>query len=184
MSENMVPTHCPNCGAAITEENNGQFCLYCGGKLPEAVQNITNNYDNRVENHYHTTNVYQVQAPVSKKASTKVSYQLPEDQRKAKINTVFVTGLFIGILIIISSIVSKNWIFIVLGAVIALYGATRKKHTNYCPSCFAPKDFYADRCTHCNKKFQRHSKIISGGFIFFSIIAILILIISITMQSH
>ena len=184
MSENMVPTHCPNCGAAITEENNGQFCLYCGGKLPEAVQNITNNYDNRVENHYHTTNVYQVQAPVSKKASTKVSYQLPEDQRKAKINTVFVTGLIIGILLIISGIIWKTWLFTVLGIVIGVYGVTRKKHTNYCPSCYAPKDFYADTCPHCNKKFQKHSKVISFGFIFFTFVAILFLFIGIATQFH
>lgn len=54
-------TNCPNCGAAITEENSGEFCIYCKTKFPEVVadQNITNNIDNRVVNEYHTTNIYQ-----------------------------------------------------------------------------------------------------------------------------
>jgi predicted amidophosphoribosyltransferase len=66
----MAETHCPNCGAAISAENNGAFCKYCGGKLPkdEAPQ-ITNTYNN-VQNHYHTTTIYQT-APTEEPPPTK-----------------------------------------------------------------------------------------------------------------
>ncbi len=48
--------NCANCGAPISEENKGDFCKFCGAKLPkdEAAPVTNNNVTNNV---YNVTNV-------------------------------------------------------------------------------------------------------------------------------
>lgn len=142
----MTPTHCPNCGAAMTEENSGKYCLYCGGKLPEPEQHITNNFDNRVENHYHTTIIQQAAPTYDPNA-----YQLPEDQREKKFNisTAIIAGVML-LTIVIVTIILKAPVVLVLVIAVAAYFIKNMFIMNYCPHCFAPKDFKKSVCPHCH----------------------------------
>ena len=146
----MIPTHCPNCGAAITEENNGKFCLYCGGKLPERepVQNITNNYDNRVENHYHTTVIQQVAPTVQQIPEEK---SLPSGERVKENPRDKIIAVVIGILLIVFSIASKQSLFAYLAIVFITFAIVKRRRSNYCPKCFFHKEFNDTKCPHCGK---------------------------------
>lgn len=144
----MTPTHCPNCGAAITEENNGKYCLYCGGKMPEPEQNITNNYDNRVENHYHTTNVI-VQAPIIEE----VPKTIPKPQKKyTKKSGIDIVAIILGLFIFIVGFVGREPYVSIVGVPFIVYGVFHAPKRNYCIKCGALKVFEDRTCTYCGSK--------------------------------
>ena len=137
--------HCTGCGAAISEDNNGAFCKFCGAKLPQDISDthITNNVTN---NEYHT-HVYNTEP-----AQTIISYQLPKEQRVIKNNPDKLAGIILGAFIFIWGFSAPNLFGVALGIGLIFYGVTRKKLTNYCVSCYAPKDFKVKTCRRCGKK--------------------------------
>lgn len=97
-------TNCPNCGAAITEENNGEYCIFCKTKFPQVVadQNITNNIDNRVVNEYHTTNIYQTVAPQDEKTkSAQSNAETLNTANRRYINTLVGVGLMTAVVVVL-----------------------------------------------------------------------------------
>lgn len=78
-------TNCPNCGAAITEENNGDFCKYCGTKIPKDEPNITN-IDNSKSSVTYITNNYIVENKQEPQQLTQTPQQLTQTpQEKTKL---------------------------------------------------------------------------------------------------
>ena len=90
-----TPTNCPNCGAAITEENNGEFCVYCKTRLPKVVaDSVTNNVVNNTVNEYHTTNIYQSVSPVKTQVSAAA-------KNRSYINTIVGVGLMTAVVVVL-----------------------------------------------------------------------------------
>ena len=143
----MTPTHCPNCGAAMTEENNGKYCLYCGGKLPEIEQSIINNYNNQVENHYHTANVYNITSD----NSSKDNGILPESERVKEKRKDKIPAIIIGVVIVILGIASKVSFLIILGGLFINFGLLIGNRINYCPYCYHHKELNSSKCYNCGK---------------------------------
>lgn len=147
----MTITHCPNCGAAITEENSGEYCLYCGGKLPkeETEQTIINNNTNIVNNEFRTTNII-VQTPIIKDT-------IPKPKKKViKKYGVDFAAIILGLFIFISGFIGKEPYVSIIGTPFLVFGVFHAPKRNYCNKCGATKKLDDLKCPYCGAK-QRNS---------------------------
>lgn len=138
--------NCVNCGAAINEDNNGDFCKFCSSKLPKDISGTTNITNSVTTNQYHT-HIYQT-APIQNTYSN----QLPADKRVIKTNPDTIVGIILGVIFFCIFFNEGTAIWAFLGLIFIIYGATRKRRTNFCTGCFGPKDFKTRICPHCGKK--------------------------------
>lgn len=147
----MTPTNCPNCGAGITAENSGDFCMYCGTRLPKPEQNIINNNEYHTHNHVHNHNVTKVYKRYGNTMDTS------EQQKRPNILGIFVSLLMLfGVIIL--AIAFQTPVFLILLIWVGIYFFWHKDQTNYCPHCFYPKSFTASVCTHCKLNVYKSAK--------------------------
>ncbi len=127
--------NCENCGAPINEENNGDFCKYCGSKLPkevEPVTNITNNTTNNTTRNV-TINIARKQKEKAPKVIMQGATSQPTVIKKKGVADFIVMA--IGILIILSAVPAKSFPVCVVGGILFIIGLFYPPKTNVCPRC-------------------------------------------------
>lgn len=155
--------HCKSCGAAIDENNHGEFCTYCGTKLPkdEVTQETTTN---NITNNYNITYVQKV-APTQTRNSAK-SKKLREDlerqekeleilQKKKRIK-IIVLSVILGVAVLVW-ILFKDLrlpIVLIVAGGLFLYRLVLeiKTKTKKCIKCKKDIDKKATVCPYCRSK--------------------------------
>lgn len=145
----MATTNCPNCGAAITEDNNGDFCKFCGSKIPKDEPNVTN-IDNSQSSVTYVTNNYigkeeaQPQKPVN----------APPLVKKREKSAQSIVGIVLGAVLVCASLFGNLGIGGgIIGAIVFSISVFSPRKLNYCPNCNSVKDFKSNRCPQCGKPF-------------------------------
>jgi rRNA maturation endonuclease Nob1 len=75
---------------------------------------------------------------------------LPESERVKKLSTAtLIISIILVVVIIIAAFALQTPVVLVLILAVAVYFLKNKDLFNYCPHCYAPKDFEKSVCPHC-----------------------------------
>ncbi len=145
---------CTSCGAPINEENSGDFCKFCGTKLPkDEAAPITNNVSNVNNVTYVTNNYITEQKTTSPKSSVKqpMHNATSADKRKKFIKAAIIGA--VGLLFLILGIAASgalSIVFYIISAYMVINSIETAIRSSKCRHCKNEIGYKVKICPYCN----------------------------------
>ena len=175
--------NCTSCGAPINEENSGDFCKFCGTKLPkDEAAPITNNVSNVNNVTYVTNNYITEQKTTSPKNTVKQPmHSVSSADKRKKFTKAAIIGA-VGLLFLILGIAASGGLSIVL-YIISAYMIINAMETairsSKCKHCKNEIGYKVKICPYCNHNQKAMSL---GSIVLLLIVAVVVVFILFTMS--
>ncbi|MGN0657168.1 MAG: hypothetical protein ACI4KR_10280 [Ruminiclostridium sp.] len=143
--------NCTTCGAPINEDNNGEFCKFCGTKLPKEetapATNITNTYN--VTNIIYKEDKKESAKPAQDSNEERLKKIAAKEKKKNAIKALFVA--IIGVAIIIIGLNTPIKVFMaVIGGFMIINALGILLRTDTCRRCKNKIGYTVKVCPYCN----------------------------------